>query len=275
MMVHENSSDSGFLLTQRAFREVMDAMARPGLIHRIPPADNPTLDNPYLETLVVMLCDSGCRFSVAAQQPDVLAMDVAMRSYATPVPPEDAQFALVTADASRDEGSALLGRLSGGSLISPERGATVLFECDGLFLADGAAAPYTFVVRGPGVCGSRAFCASSDAWFEARAGRDDEFPCGIDLILVDRYGAIIGIPRTTLVEPVLPPAGQASSSESALSLVGRVPAPESALPPAGQALVSGQPVSLLGQPTSVLPGDALSQTAETGMGGDGTWPTLR
>jgi alpha-D-ribose 1-methylphosphonate 5-triphosphate synthase subunit PhnH len=201
------------LVTQQAFREVTDAMARPGRVHRIPPAKDPLLKNPYFETLLIMLVDSGCRFEVAAPERDALISRIVMLTYAMPAPPDSADFVFVAALASREQAARLIAGLSGGNLAAPHRGATVVVECDRLAQEAEEAARYGFSARGPGIRGSHAFFASSDGWFDARTQRCDEFPCGIDFILVDRYANVVCIPRTTTVECVLSPSPRMQNAQ--------------------------------------------------------------
>jgi alpha-D-ribose 1-methylphosphonate 5-triphosphate synthase subunit PhnH len=209
----------------------MDAMARPGLLRAIAPAKPPTLDDPYLETLFAMLCDSHSGFVVTASRPDALAAHLALLTYARPVSPADADFALVCVDAPEGEGARLIEALSGGSLLSPERSATVLFQCELLMYEATTVATRGFRLRGPGIAGSHVFFAASDTWYQARERRDDEFPCGIDFILFDRCGNVVCVPRTTAVESFGAAAPAAAAASSSASAPAPAPASASALAP--------------------------------------------
>jgi alpha-D-ribose 1-methylphosphonate 5-triphosphate synthase subunit PhnH len=200
MRAYATGEDQRSLTMQRAFRAVMDAMARPGLLRAIAPAEPALLDDPYLETLAVMLCDSACCFAVAAGQTEALSTNIALLTYARPAEPSRADFAFICADSAEEQAAQLMEALSGGSLLSPERSATVLFQCDLLMHEATAVASRGFLLCGPGIADNHVFFASSDAWHRAREGRDDEFPCGIDFILFDRCGNVVCIPRTTTVE---------------------------------------------------------------------------
>ena len=195
-------------ITQRAFRAVMDAMARPGQLRIIPPlhgASPPAqhrrfLANPWLETLVCMLIDSTCRICVTAPAEDTCARAIAERTYATLTTPSHAHFAVICVDAPTKERARVLAQLSGGSDISPQTGATALIECVVLGTKQVSKAHYEFVVRGPGVREQHVFCASSRWWYDVRKKRNDEFPRGIDLILVDGMGHVVALPRTAQIE---------------------------------------------------------------------------
>ncbi|MDR2197237.1 MAG: phosphonate C-P lyase system protein PhnH [Coriobacteriales bacterium] len=212
-------------LTQRAFRVSMNAMARPGLVGTIPPTPRPLLANPCLETLVHMLFDSSCGFCVAGTNgngadglagADALASMITTLTYARRIAAHEAQFLLLAKDAPEDTATALMTALSGGTPRSPERGASVLIECASLAQdtktgdagsvsrRKSAARPpsHRFVVTGPGVQTHHFFRASSAFWCTARAARGDEFPCGIDLLLIDEGGQLVGLPRTARIEEV-------------------------------------------------------------------------
>ena len=189
------------LVTQRAFRAVMDAMARPGLVRFVPPMFQATLTNPWMEALVQMLVDSTCGFCVAAADAPALATAIATRSYAAPVAFDRALFAIVSIDADAELRARMLRELSGGADDAPELGATVIIECAALSEAgdgDGDDA-HVFSVTGPGVERQHRFAASENWWHVARESRSDEFPCGIDVLLVDGAGRVVALPRTARV----------------------------------------------------------------------------
>ena len=188
------------LITQRAFRAAMDALARPGRVYSVPAMPRPTLANPWLETLTQMLLDSTCSFCVAASDEQTLSLAIRARTYAQLLPCQQARFAIIAADASVEQSASILSALSGGTDEAPELGATALIECAALF-APGEPSPSTrevhwFGVTGPGVASKHLFGVSCSWWQEVRLARADEFPCGIDLILVDQIGRLIALPRT-------------------------------------------------------------------------------
>jgi alpha-D-ribose 1-methylphosphonate 5-triphosphate synthase subunit PhnH len=177
----------------------MDALARPGCLRQIPAFPDAQLANPYFESLTRSLLDQNCGFTVPtgdAKGGAELVARINRGTSAVYVEPEQAHFALITVDVARAEQIALIQRLTGGSALSPERGATILVECRRLSVEGGS---FSWQVTGPGVRASQYFASSEDAWFVGRSLRYDEFPCGIDLILVDSQGSVIGLPRTARI----------------------------------------------------------------------------
>jgi alpha-D-ribose 1-methylphosphonate 5-triphosphate synthase subunit PhnH len=197
---HEGAERQRIHAIQQSFRAVLDAMARPGLVRVMTPVTPTVLEDPCLETVLAMLCDSSCGFVVATHRHNELLSAVAVLTYAHPVAPAHADFALVCADVADGEAARLVNGLSGGTLLSPERSATVLFQCERLADKKTTAASCGFYLRGPGIATTHEFFASSDEWYQARICRDDEFPRGIDFILFDRCGNVVCVPRTTKVE---------------------------------------------------------------------------
>jgi alpha-D-ribose 1-methylphosphonate 5-triphosphate synthase subunit PhnH len=195
----------------------MNALARPGRIFRVPALSGARLANPFFECVVQTLLDRSCGFAVAPCAPgggEALAAHVSLTTSAARVSTRRASFALLTADVPHAEQAALIAGLSGGTALSPERGATALVECrrlsdgaecqrlpegiEGQRLPDGAEG-FLWEVAGPGVRSRHLFTSSEDGWFAGRLLRQDEFPCGIDLLLVDRQGNVVGLPRTARV----------------------------------------------------------------------------
>ena len=61
---------------------------------------------------------------------------------------------------------------------------------------------HVFEVSGPGVADVNRFAVDRSAWAEARAARGDEFPCGIEILLVDAEGRAVAVPRSARVRAV-------------------------------------------------------------------------
>ena len=55
-------------------------------------------------------------------------------------------------------------------------------------------------ITGPGVDGSAVIACDRGDVLRARVEREDEFPCGIDVVLVDGAGHVIAIPRSSAIE---------------------------------------------------------------------------
>lgn len=205
MMIRE---DAELHRAQRAFRCVLDAFAHPGTVHEMAPMptpENPTrpasLDAP-LELLARLFVDQAVTFCVADSEADAAAAYLASETHARRVPLCDADFVVVPARADAQTACEAVAEACRGTLVSPEKGATVLMGCARLAKVPESGevsepAVHVVALRGPGVECENRFAVDRIDWVRARAARDDEFPCGIEIVLVDPDGRIVAVPRSS------------------------------------------------------------------------------
>jgi alpha-D-ribose 1-methylphosphonate 5-triphosphate synthase subunit PhnH len=180
--------------SQRIFRAVMDAMARPGtvvpLVHDLEP---PPPLSPGAAALALTLCDY--ETPVWLDRPLAEATDVAAwLRFHTGAPladdPQAASFALVAdaADLPAFDAFAL------GSMEYPDRATTLILPVENF------TAGRPLALSGPGIAGIREFVAAplpADIVTRLAANRA-LFPRGIDLLLVTA-NAVAALPRSTRV----------------------------------------------------------------------------
>jgi len=186
--------------TQRTFRLLLDALARPGtvqaLIDRVP--DVPAPVDPHVALVALTLLDHETRFATSGPEAAPLAEFIARRTGAHPAPPEEAGFLF----ASGDDDAAPLARLSVGSLESPEQGGTAIVTVARLSANDDGGGPgCVMTLRGPGIAAiTRVHVRGlARAIVETFIEQNHEFPLGIDAYLIDLGGRIIGLPRTVRI----------------------------------------------------------------------------
>jgi alpha-D-ribose 1-methylphosphonate 5-triphosphate synthase subunit PhnH len=212
---------------QRGFRALLGAMARPGELldmgELAPDAASEAERmglTPQAVTILDVLLDAQTSLTVAGDADGSIARALSLRTHAHIRPDDEAAFCIVPRGVTGDAAAGLIARLSPGTLISPHLGATVVAECGTLVGLDadgsrtgsvsGATRPSAFELSGPGVDGtSRIECDRADV-IEAIQARGDEFPCGIDLILVDGAGHVACIPRSSQVTSLGEAKGGAS-----------------------------------------------------------------
>lgn len=204
-----SSSRSEILRMQRAFRAVLNAMARPGIVTGMPLPPTETVRYPgvsaSLATLIDMFVDQATTFSLVPgfdgfDTERALSTAIAAETHARIESADAAAFIVVPRAMCGERIEEAVAAACGGSFESPEAGATVLVEC-GVVATGGEDSPAVqwVSIEGPGVKDSHVFGTDCVDWIWARNRRSDEFPCGIDIILTDGCGRVAAVPRTSFV----------------------------------------------------------------------------
>lgn len=191
MIAVSDSLAGGFteapLQSARAFREILEAMARPGTIRRVAGAQPPVPLSPAAGVALLVLTDPTTRLHLAGRADCSAVRDwVAFHIGAPLASAEDADFAVGTWD---DLGP--VSRFRIGQPDYPDRSATLIVECDRLV-------NHGPVLTGPGIETATWLNLPETAAFRANRAL---FPLGFDTIFTagDR---IAGLPRTTCVEAI-------------------------------------------------------------------------
>lgn len=169
---------------QRTFRAVLDALARPGLpaplpASGVPAALLPVLALADLDTPVCILGDGGWAGSLTT---------------ATSAPVAPLEAARLVA-ALRPLATGELAAVRTGSAAAPEEAALVVLAVPAL---DGGPA---LTLSGPGVPGTRTVAPRGLPADLVAARAATACPAGPALLLVAPEGAVLGIPRSTRIEP--------------------------------------------------------------------------
>lgn len=172
----------------RAFRAVLDAMARPGRIRPVPAPVPPAPLSPAAAAVVLTLCDGDAPLWLAPSLRSA-AVEAFLRFHTgcAPAPtPDAAAFLLGRWGELRD-----LTGLRAGAAERPDLSATLIVEVTAL--ASGAGPR----LSGPGAPdGPRIDATGLDAAFWALLGRNGEgYPLGVDVILTCA-DSVAALPRT-------------------------------------------------------------------------------
>ena len=184
--------------SQRVFRTVMQALSHPGQLQDFKPLKplTPAPHSPAALALLALL-DADCRLWLS---PRLAACGLAdwLRFHTGCMPASragDAQFCWVGLGDALPE----LDTLELGSDADPHRAATLLIDVAG-FAAGSDAACWS--LRGPGIADAQALAVQGlpRGFGEFRARNHALFPRGVDMLLA-APDALVGLPRTTRVEP--------------------------------------------------------------------------
>jgi alpha-D-ribose 1-methylphosphonate 5-triphosphate synthase subunit PhnH len=198
------SIETGFDLvfdSQKVFRRLLDAFSRPGEISELPniPCNGlPEGSNPFVFAVLKTLLDTSVTFAVSGDEEDGLSEYIRINTGAAASDISDAGFAVFGGNRCPEDFS----KLSPGTLEFPETGATAIISVGSISLRRQSEADIHLTFAGPGVkATNHLFVAVFDpAYVEQAAVLNSNYPTGIDMILVDATGIVIGIPRTTIVE---------------------------------------------------------------------------
>lgn len=171
----------------RAFREILEAMARPGTIRRVTGAQPPAPLSVAAGVALLVVADPTTPVHLAGAADCPAVRDwVAFHIGAPLVLAEEAEFAVGTWDALQP-----VSRFRIGQPDYPDRSATLIVECDRL-VNHGPA------LTGPGIAAATWLNLPETAAFRANRAL---FPLGFDTLFTagDR---IAGLPRSTRVEAI-------------------------------------------------------------------------
>ncbi|MGH3945363.1 MAG: phosphonate C-P lyase system protein PhnH [Pseudonocardiaceae bacterium] len=175
---------------QATFRVVLDALARPGAVHQLPAA--PRRRVPAALLPVLALADLGTPVCLL-DHGDGRWADVLATVTSAPVVGLTAARLVAALRALRPDEFVALSR---GGAAAPEDGALVTVS-----VPDVDAGGRPLLLSGPGIDGQVRVAPSglSPALIAARADAVAGFPAGVDVLLVDRDGRLLGLPRSTRI----------------------------------------------------------------------------
>jgi alpha-D-ribose 1-methylphosphonate 5-triphosphate synthase subunit PhnH len=177
---------------QRTFRAVLDALARPGVpaalpAGDVPPALLPVLALADLDTPACVLGDT-----VDDETGGGAWAGALVTATSAPVVPLGAARLVA---ALRPLATGELGAVRTGSAAAPEEAALVALAVPAL---DGGP---PLALSGPGVDGTRTVAPRGLPADLVTARAATAYPAGADMLLVAPDGAVLGIPRSTRIEP--------------------------------------------------------------------------
>jgi alpha-D-ribose 1-methylphosphonate 5-triphosphate synthase subunit PhnH len=183
---------------QSIFRTLLDSMARPGKVSKLP---DQALDSPiecfYPFLLLFTLLDPEVGFKVLDPKGCVdkaeVARYISSNTGGTDLPLRDADFILIFGGSSERS----IPDIKRGSPEYPDESATLIYQVENI------GAGHTFTLSGPGIHSECQVAIEGIDLEEigALVEANQDFPMGLDAIFVDRTGKFICLPRSTKVRP--------------------------------------------------------------------------
>ncbi|MDF2837676.1 MAG: phosphonate lyase system protein PhnH [Paenibacillus sp.] len=183
---------------QTAYRKVIDSMSRPGTVSVLSEeAGKLERDESFLPSTLVlakMVLDTEVTFKVFSGREAEAAHTLGQLTYAREAEASEADYIFVLLDAAPGDLLRAIEAAKIGELGDPHFSATLIIETAGLSGGE------KLQLTGPGIRDfAHAEPHTGDDWIESRAGRNAEFPLGLDLIFVDADHRLLALPRTTQI----------------------------------------------------------------------------
>lgn len=184
--------------TQEIFRTVLHCMSRPGKIENIEEIGKPVGRHEdcshSIFVLAMTLLDAEVGFHVVGEQAGVIEAHLSSFTFSKTVSIQEADFIFIMEDASKQAIHEVFKSAKKGSLTNPEQAATILIETESLSYG------HSLTLEGPGIKHSEHVeIDAHELWVAERAEANQEFPLGVDLILIDRLSNLMCLPRTTII----------------------------------------------------------------------------
>lgn len=185
---------------QSMYRSVLDSMSKPGRVNNISEELNRVdtyADIPKeIMGMAYLLLNTESSFYI---QSDEKQSYIKLHTYARPVEWTEADYVFVDkSEISEEDMIKVVDEVKRGDLEDPHRGATIIIKTDEL--TEGQ----RYRITGPGIKGyhEMSLGGMTDDFVQARSRANYEYPMGVDMIVIDREGKLMALPRTTKIEVI-------------------------------------------------------------------------
>jgi alpha-D-ribose 1-methylphosphonate 5-triphosphate synthase subunit PhnH len=187
---------------QRAYRELVTAMAFPGTVCDLSPYAAKLTDDCGIAAMPLLLgltlLDAEVSFSLyaGAEAAAIGGAGVLSEMTGSPAVPQGAPAPYLFILGAETPVSEAFASAPIGTLENPHRGATMLLEVNAL-----GKTGTDIELTGPGIAKRQTLTVDrAPDWIGARSEKNREYPLGVDLLLYDAAGHVAAIPRTTNLE---------------------------------------------------------------------------
>lgn len=196
-MIRETNYDHLFE-SQTQYRTLLDAMAKPGTIIKLESDIQPPTGIHTASALVgFILMNSDVTFHVAHIEMSELNTYFIVNTSSSPAEADTADFIYIS---GAQENKETIARAKWGEPEYPELGAFVIIDVDHI-AAEAFPKGKKITLSGPGVLDHKTIYIDNlnDVLLSAIQEKNIEFPLGIDVIIADRAGHVVCIPRSNKI----------------------------------------------------------------------------
>lgn len=181
---------SSTIIEHSAFRNVLQAFARPGTVY--PLHESISDRQGALDLLAACILDPECSIGANGPELEPVVSRIVRRTGCLQVVPSLADFVLVGSGTRGD-----LANLCDGEPDYPDKGSTLVYFVQELYSSGGDSH-----WNGPGILGSISprIEGLDDGELDALREANSGYPLGFDALFIDTEGHIMAMPRSTRIE---------------------------------------------------------------------------
>lgn len=193
--------DRKTLLTQQCYRQLLQALSRPGTLRMLPTGGGSDYGHGSVPTAVALLVETLCdeRVTLGHSGPGAASWiaDLSLYTGVRPGPLDRADYVVCDGVPTGD----VLRGCKQGTLDAPEDGALVIIWLG----SEIAGRDGVLDIRGPGVKSSAQVRVGRPLlrFAEARGSVPFEYPMGLDTVIIGKEGEILGLPRTSTLRALM------------------------------------------------------------------------
>ena len=184
--------------TQAIFRTILYCMSRPGTIESIADIGHQSESQElcYDSTLLsaMTLLDAEVSFHVVGENAPLIEAFLSAYTLSTVAELHEADYLFVTKCTNREVIHDVFNQAKKGTLTNPQQSATIIMETEKL------SNDPQLTLRGPGIATTENVqIVASELWIGKREGANQEYPLGVDMIIIDPQNNMMCLPRTTTI----------------------------------------------------------------------------
>lgn len=183
---------------QSVYRKVLNSMARPGVIETLEEQKKIDIEvscNKGTFLVMLMLLDGEVSFNIVSEKSEEMTSLISQMTYSKQKNLEEADYIFVLEDASEKSLAEVYKLAKIGTLIGPNKSATIIAEVNSINNND------DLELSGPGIKDKKSLSISgNNKWIKERELKNKEYPLGVDAIYIDKEYKVVSLPRTTKIK---------------------------------------------------------------------------